>query len=145
MHRVLARWDPFTELSELRSRLDRMFDDRPWFEGRERAWMPAIDVVRGDGNLILRADVPGMKPEEVKIEVEDDVLTISGQHEEHYVRHERRCGSFSRSMALPRRRRRRADQGDHARRRGRSDDSAPSGGPRRRRSRSPRRPADSSP
>ena len=70
--------------------------------------MPAIDVVREEGNLIVRADCPGIKPEEVKIEVEDDILTISGQHEEHteeqhknYVRHERRCGSFSRSMALP--------------------------------------------
>jgi len=108
MPRALARWDPFTELSGLRSRLDRMFEEWPWMEGRERVWMPAIDVVREDGNLIVRADCPGIKPEEVKIEVEDDILTISGQHEEHteeehkrYVRHERRCGSFSRSMALP--------------------------------------------
>ena len=52
---------------------------------------------------------PGIKPEEVKIEVEDDILTVSGEHEEHkeekekhYVRRERRYGSFSRSMALPR-------------------------------------------
>jgi HSP20 family protein len=108
MPRALARWDPFAELSDLRTRLDRMFDEWPVFEGRERAWMPAIDVVREDGNLVVRADVPGIKPEEVKIEVEDDILTISGQHEEHteeqhkhYVRHERRCGSFSRSIPLP--------------------------------------------
>ncbi|HYB30952.1 MAG TPA: Hsp20/alpha crystallin family protein [Solirubrobacteraceae bacterium] len=108
MPRALARWDPFNELSELRTRLDRMFDDWPWFESRERAWIPAIDVVREDGNLVVRADVPGIKPDEVKIEIEDDILTMSGSHEEHteeqhkrYVRHERRCGSFSRSMALP--------------------------------------------
>jgi HSP20 family protein len=56
----------------------------------------------------VRADVPGIKPEEVKIEVEDDILTVSGEHEEHkeakdkhFVRRERRYGSFSRSMALP--------------------------------------------
>jgi HSP20 family protein len=105
---VLTRWDPFAELSELRTRFDRVFDEWPLFEGRGRAWMPAIDVVREEGNLVVRADVPGIKPEEVKIEVEDDMLTISGQHEEHteeehkhYVRHERRCGSFSRSIALP--------------------------------------------
>jgi HSP20 family protein len=105
---ALTRWDPFAELSELRGRLDRMFDQRPWFAGRERAWMPAIDVVRDDGKLIVRADAPGIKPEDVKIEVEDEILTISGEHEQHteeqhkhYVRHERRCGSFSRSMALP--------------------------------------------
>jgi len=54
------------------------------------------------------ADIPGIKPEEVKIEIGDDILTISGEHEQHteeqrkhYVRHARRCGSFSRSMAMP--------------------------------------------
>jgi len=108
MPRALARWDPFTELADLRTRLDRMFDASPWLEGRDRAWTPAIDVVQEDGNLIVRADVPGVKPEDVKIEVEDDILTISGSHEEHteeqherYARHERRCGSFLRTMRLP--------------------------------------------
>jgi len=108
MPRALSRWDPFTELAGLRTRLDRVFDDWPWLEGRDRAWTPAIDVVQEDGNLIVRVDVPGVKPEDVKIEVEDDILAISGSHEEHteeqherYVRHERRCGSFSRAMALP--------------------------------------------
>jgi len=103
---TLTRWDPFAELSELRSRFDRMFDE--WLDGRERAWTPAIDVVRENGHLVVRADLPGIKPEEVKIEVEDDILTISGEHEERsdekeegYVRRERRYGSFSRSMALP--------------------------------------------
>ncbi len=103
---TLTRWDPFAELGELRSRFDRMFDE--WLDGRERAWTPAIDVVRENGHLVVRADLPGIKPEEVKIEVEDDILTISGEHEERteekdddYVRRERRYGSFSRSMALP--------------------------------------------
>jgi HSP20 family protein len=103
---ALTRWDPFAELGELRSRFDRMFDELAG--GRERAWTPAIDVVREDGKLVMRADIPGIKPEEVKIEVEDDILTVSGEHEErkeekdkHYLRRERRYGSFSRSMALP--------------------------------------------
>jgi HSP20 family protein len=102
---TLTRWDPFAELSELRTRFDRMFDQ---FDGRERVWTPPVDVVRDNGNLVVRADIPGIKPEEVKIEVEDDILTVSGEHEEHkeekdkhYVRRERRYGSFSRSMALP--------------------------------------------
>ena len=103
---TLTRWYPFAELGELRSRFDRMFDE--FADGRERAWTPAVDVVRENGNLIVRADIPGIKPEEVKIEVEDDILTVSGEHEEskeekdqNYVRRERRYGSFSRSMALP--------------------------------------------
>src|ERR1039457_6019234 len=103
---TLTRWYPFAELGELRSRFDRMFDELA--DGRERTWTPAIDVVRDNGNLVVRADIPGIKPEEVKIEVEDDILTVSGEHEErkekkekHYMRRERRYGSFSRSMALP--------------------------------------------
>ncbi len=100
-----TRWDPLGELSELRTRFDRMFDD---LDGRRRAWRPAIDVVRDDGNLVVHADVPGIRPDEVKIEVADDMLTISGEHEEtgetkdeQYLRRERRYGSFSRSMPLP--------------------------------------------
>ena len=77
---TLTRWDPFAELGELRTRFDRMFDG--WLDGRERAWTPAIDVVREDGHLVVRADLPGIKPEEVKIEVEDDILTVSGEHTE---------------------------------------------------------------
>jgi HSP20 family protein len=103
---TLTRWDPFAELGELRSRFDRIFDE--WLDGRGRAWTPAIDVMREDGHLVVRADLPGFKPEQVKIEVEDDILTISGEHEERtedkdeqYVRRERRYGSFSRSMTLP--------------------------------------------
>ena len=103
---TLTRWEPFAELAELRSRFDRLFDD--WLDGHERAWTPAIDVVRENDHLVLRADLPGIKPEEVKIEVEDDILTVSGEHreskeekDEHYVRRERRNGSFSRSLTLP--------------------------------------------
>ncbi|HMD52411.1 MAG TPA: Hsp20/alpha crystallin family protein [Solirubrobacteraceae bacterium] len=109
MPRTLTRWEPFAELGELRTRFDRMFEELA--EGRQRGWTPAVDVVRDNGNLVVRADVPGIKPEEVKIEVEDDILTVSGEHEEekeekdekgqHFLRRERRYGSFSRSMALP--------------------------------------------
>lgn len=103
---ALTRWEPFAELGELRSRFDRMFDELT--EGRERTWTPAVDVVRDNGNLVVRADVPGIKPEEVSIEVQDDILTVSGSHQEEkeekgkrYLRRERRYGSFRRSMALP--------------------------------------------
>jgi HSP20 family protein len=101
---TLTRWDPFSELGELRSRFDRLFE----LDGHERAWTPAIDVVREEDHLVLHADLPGIKPEEVKIEVEDDILTVSGEHREsheekdkNYLRRERRYGSFRRVMALP--------------------------------------------
>jgi HSP20 family protein len=105
---VLTRWDPFAELAALRTRfdLDRMFDE--FTNGDQGTWTPAIDVVRDNGNLVVRAEIPGIKPEEVKIEVHDDILTVSGEHQERkeqkdgdYVRRERRYGAFSRSMALP--------------------------------------------
>lgn len=102
---TLTRWDPFGDLSELRSQFDRMFGQ---LEGRERAWTPAIDVTQGENNMVIHADLPGIGSEEVKIEVEDDIITISGEHHENveekgkrYVRRERRSGSFSRSIALP--------------------------------------------
>jgi HSP20 family protein len=106
MPAALTRWEPFAELGELRSQLDRMFGDLS--NGGGRSWAPAVDVVREKDHLLIRADVPGIKPEEVKIEVEDDILTVSGSHEEtkeekdkSFLRRERRYGSFSRSMALP--------------------------------------------
>ena len=106
MPETLTRWEPFTEFAQLRSRFDRILGDL--VDGGERGWTPSIDVVREGGNLVVRADVPGIKPEEVKIEVEDDILTVSGKHEERkeekdkqFLRRERRYGSFSRSMVLP--------------------------------------------
>ena len=106
MRATLTRWEPFAELGELRSRFDHIFDEV--VSDRERVWAPSLDVVRDNGNLVLRADLPIIKPDEVKIEFEDDILTVSGEHEEHkeekdknYVRRERRYGSFSRSMTLP--------------------------------------------
>ena len=65
--------------------------------------------MRRDDTLVVRADLPGLRPDEVKIEVEDGVLTVSGEHQEdrndsdggRYVRRERRLGAFSRSIALP--------------------------------------------
>lgn len=103
---TLTRWEPFAELGELRSRFDRLFEELA--NGGERRWTPAIDVVREKDNLVIRADVPGIKPEEVDIEVENDILTVSGAHEESkeekgkdFLRRERRSGSFTRSMAMP--------------------------------------------
>ena len=104
---ALTRWNPFAEIAELRSRLDEVFDE---LGGHPQvAWRPAIDVMRRDDTLVVRADLPGLTPEEFKIEVEDGVMTVSGEHQEdrsdsdggRYVRRERRFGAFSRSIALP--------------------------------------------
>lgn len=102
----ITRWDPFAELAELRGPWGRLLSALP-FDGQQ-TWMPAIDVERHNGDLVVRADVPGIKPEEVKIEIEHNILTVSGEHKEssekkdkNYLRRERRYGAFARSMALP--------------------------------------------
>jgi len=106
MSRSPTRWEPFAELVEMRSRMDRLFDD--WLDEPKGTWTPPIDVVREDGHLVMRADLPGIKPDEVRIEVEDGTLTVSGEHREtieekhrRYMRRERRYGSFHRSLPLP--------------------------------------------
>src|SRR5581483_3230831 len=105
MATTLTRWDPFADLADLRERLDRAFGE---IADGDRAWAPRIDLVREKDRMVLRADLPGIKPEEVEITVEDGILHVSGKHEEskeekakHYLRRERRYGSFSRSLALP--------------------------------------------
>jgi HSP20 family protein len=106
MARTITRWEPFAELAEMRARFDRMFGDL--VDGHDREWMPAVDVMRDDGQLVVRAEVPGIKPDEIEIKAEGGMLTISGKHEEtkeekekDFVRRERRYGAFSRSMPLP--------------------------------------------
>ncbi len=101
----IAEWRP---LSELRHRVDQMFRDVA-AEGGLATLSPSMDVVRRDDAIVIRADIPGLGSDDVEISVEDGVLTISGEHEdrhdeetERFVRRERRVGSFSRSMTLPR-------------------------------------------
>jgi HSP20 family protein len=106
MQGALIRWDPLAELTELRSRFDRMLEDLG--DGHAREWTPAVDLIRENGHLVVRADVPGIKPEDITIEVEHGVLSLSGKHaeteektDEKVVRRERRYGAFSRRMPLP--------------------------------------------
>lgn len=107
MANALTRRRPFEDFAELHTRLDRLFEDLV-ADGKRGEWTPAIDVIRDKGKLTVRVDMPGIKPEDIKVEIEDDVLTISGEHEEskeekdeQFVRRERRYGSFMRSIALP--------------------------------------------
>lgn len=109
---ALVRWDPGRELDLLQSDMNRLFDT--FFQGRRgngdgtRRWVPAMDLVETDDQLILRADLPGLSEEDVEIEVKDNVLTIAGRRESEresredgYHRVERSFGRFSRSLELP--------------------------------------------
>lgn len=110
---TLIRWEPTRELSSLQSDVNRLFNaffDTPATgnDAAIRRWVPAMDLVETDDHFILRADLPGLTEQDVSIDLEDTVLTVSGERkvehgdgQEGYYRVERATGSFSRSLTLP--------------------------------------------
>jgi HSP20 family protein len=111
---TIVRWEPLRELSSLQSEMNRLFntvfDAPPGGNGGStlRRWMPAMDLVESKEHFVLRADLPGLTEDDVKIELEDGTLTISGErkaehesNEEGFYRVERAFGQFSRSLTLP--------------------------------------------
>jgi HSP20 family protein len=102
-------------LADLRHEIDRMFDSfsrDPWGSlsefGTNRSWFPAIDITENDQEVIVRAEVPGVKPEELEITVTGNRLTLSGEKKETTERKDKdvyhsetRYGSFTRSVELP--------------------------------------------
>jgi HSP20 family protein len=111
---TIVRWEPFRELSSLQTEMNRLFNtafgDLPngGAGNPARRWLPAMDLLETDEDFVLRADLPGMTESDVNIELEDNVLTVSGErkaeHEdkrEGFHRVERAFGSFSRSLTLP--------------------------------------------
>lgn len=107
---ALIRWEPVRELGSLQNEVNRLFNtvfDTPVQAG-ERRWIPAMDLVEDEQHYVLRADLPGLGPDDVKIELEDGVLTVSGERKaehaerkEGYHRVERAYGAFSRTLTLP--------------------------------------------
>jgi HSP20 family protein len=110
---ALVRWDAARELDSLQGEMNRLFSsffDSPTTRNGAgpRRWIPAMDLVETDEHFVLKADLPGMTESEVNIEVERNVLTISGERRtEHeakkdgYYRIERSAGAFARSLTLP--------------------------------------------
>src|SRR5215208_5147588 len=109
---TIVRWEPFRELSSLQTEMNLLFnaafDTSGGGNGGARRWAPAMDLLETDDHFVLRADLPGMTESDVNIELEDNVLTVSGErkaeHEEKregFYRVERTFGGFSRSLTLP--------------------------------------------
>jgi HSP20 family protein len=111
---TLVRWDPFRELEDMSERLNRMFS-RPAVtakNGKESLtvadWIPTVDISETDGEYVIKAELPDVKKEDVKITLEDGVLTLTGERRQEkeekstkYHRVERSYGSFVRSFSLP--------------------------------------------
>ena|SRR5437588_1229091 len=111
---ALIRWEPARELETIQTEMNRLFNT--FFEAPQsangqsmmRRWIPAMDLVETDDDFVLRADLPGLNEQDVNIELEDNVLTVSGERKaehkergEGYYRVERASGAFSRSLTLP--------------------------------------------
>jgi HSP20 family protein len=109
---AITRFEPFRELAAVQARLNRIFNE-PYEPGDDtlvRAdWVPAVDVFEtAQHELVLKAELPGVKREDIDLKVENNILTIRGQRqrdaevkEDAYHRIERSYGSFARSFTLP--------------------------------------------
>jgi HSP20 family protein len=109
-----TRWDPFKELEDMEKRLSSYFGRAPMrTDGEKEAmtvaeWSPVVDITEDEKEYLIKAELPEMKKEDVKLTVQDDVLTISGERKyekeekgKKYHRVERAYGSFMRSFTLP--------------------------------------------
>jgi HSP20 family protein len=113
MQMAIERWHPLTELMSLRQAMDRLFDDsfvRPAhaLEALGEVAAPALDVYQTPGEIVVKAALRGIKPEDVSIDITGDTLTVKGESKaeqevkrEDYLYRERCYGAFSRSVVLP--------------------------------------------
>jgi HSP20 family protein len=114
---AIVRWEPFRDLVGIQDRMNRLFDEA--FRGGSRpaseddwalggSWAPAVDIYEQGHDIVLKAELPGVDPQDVDIRLENNVLSLRGQRkfenevkQENYHRVERSYGSFSRSFTLP--------------------------------------------
>ena len=110
---TLVRWDPFRELEDMSERLNRVFS-RPTLRntGTENLtvadWMPTVDISESESEYLIKAELPEVRKEDVKVTVENGVLTLQGERRQEkeekgkrFHRVERSYGSFVRSFTLP--------------------------------------------
>ncbi|MBE0447311.1 MAG: Hsp20/alpha crystallin family protein [Actinobacteria bacterium] len=106
---ALRRWDPWRELMRMQDELSKTFE-RVFGPERipEAFWAPAADIYEKDNNIIVRMDLPEVRPEDVDVSIVNNTLRIRGERkhieevrEENYYRKERRFGSFERTIELP--------------------------------------------
>lgn len=110
---AIVRFDPFRDLAQMQDRINRIFGEA-YRRGDEDVlnggdWTPPVDIFENkDHEIVLRAELPGLKREDIDIRVENSTLTLRGARKqeqevskEHYHRVERAYGSFSRSFSLP--------------------------------------------
>ena len=111
---AITRFDPFRDLAVLQDRMNRMFNDQYGSRNQEDhmlnrgTWVPPVDIYEVEGELVLKAELPDMKREDIDVSVENNTLTIRGERkldseikQENFHRVERAYGSFVRTFSLP--------------------------------------------
>ncbi len=114
MNTQITRWNPFKEMDQMQNRLASFWNWEPTLPAGAKEsltvseWSPRVDIVEDDREFLVKAELPEIKREDVKITVEDGVLTISGDRKAEkeeknrkYHRIEREYGRFVRSFTLP--------------------------------------------
>jgi len=108
----LIRWSPFGELEDIQNRLNRIVNGRPPAPADDGVffadWTPPVDIEETDKEFVIKAELPDIKKEEVKVETLDGVLTIEGERKQEkeekgkkFYKVERSYGKFVRQFALP--------------------------------------------
>jgi HSP20 family protein len=107
----MMRWDPFTETTSLRQAIDQLFENsfiRPGSAQPGGGLGIPVDLLEQGEALVVKASLPGVKPDDVDVQIQQNVLMITGQHREEqerqqgrYLLAERRTGRFSRAITLP--------------------------------------------
>ena len=112
---TVTRWDPLRELDDFQNRFSTLFGRAPVKKDGEKRealtvaeWAPLVDIVEDEQEYVISAEIPGVNKEDIKVGVQDDVLTISGhrkyekeEKDKKFHRIERAYGSFARSFTLP--------------------------------------------
>ena len=110
---AVTRWDPFRDLNVLQDRMNRLFENagRGWTAEEPAAtttWSPAVDIFETEGEIVVKAELPGIDRKDIVLHMENNVLTLRGERrleketkEENYHRIERSYGGFSRSFTIP--------------------------------------------
>jgi HSP20 family protein len=110
---AIVRWRPFRDMMNIQDEVNRLFDDflgRPLLrtEWSEEVWSPSVDISETEDKVIIKAEMPGLNKDEVKISLQDNTLTLMGEKKQekvekdaNYHRVERSYGVFNRSFTLP--------------------------------------------
>ena len=110
---AIVRWDPFRDLNMLQDRMNRLFDDAgsTWRTDEPAAttsWSPSVDIFETEGEIVVKAELPGMDRKDIQLNLENNVLSLRGERkfqketkDDNYHRIERSYGVFSRAFSIP--------------------------------------------